>query len=396
MLESFDKKFIMRRLGQLETIIYDALTLSSNLDLEKYKDLFTNDFSFQLFKKCIQTLMGSTVVSDLDHCRDSFLTYIADNLHTNAFLLINNKYLFGVNDDGKIFVINDRPIRPKIPKVYELFGYEYDIVDLKHWETILNEKIIEYNNDQLTVNLSTMKYFSKSFTLRIAGDLIVECDIVNFIIEPFKTLFQTFINQKLVYEFVKYDLISHDGIISFTKSNIDKAKTFSFVVNIVKQLLNDLGLQITDVIHKDKSTIIVINFANCVWDIKLTASSLNKTFTITACLEIKEILSTFTRKQFIQQVLKLVAPDLKDQTITLHLGNHKIIVRGYYLPVIHIGNEFVSIDNIFANKMLFEHPEHHTVHAIFSDTGLVRFMTATVGRNHRKLRNEYTATRLKK
>jgi len=402
--DSFDKKFIMHKLGKLESIIYDCISSAQLLDLEKHKDLFTNDFAFYVFTKLVRKWKTSKFIPKLESEVKPFLKYIVDNWHTNAFLLSDDGYIFGINDDGKIFVIHNKPAKPVISRVYEMFGYDYDVVDFPRVVVkILNEKNpIEFRDNQIFVNLSLMKYFADHFNLRITGDLIVNCTVNHTIIEQFVTLFRTFVMQKIDDAFIKHDLIMYNGAISFSNSifknsRITQREVMLFIINTIKTELMNIGFKVIDIIHQNELvTQIVFSFAGIVWHLEINASKLSQTFVVNVFLKIHEYLSTFTRKEFIQKVLNLIFGDFKEQTITVHLGNHKIIIHGYYLPVIELGNEVISIDNFFTNEIIFEHPEHITVNAKFDDIVLVRFTTAEFGNRHRMLRNEYVAAKLKR
>jgi hypothetical protein len=396
-MQSFSKPRIVQTLQKVESALYECIQLNTNV--ENFADIFTNDFAFYLFKYCVQISRDKNQIPEIK--------YVCDASHVNAFLLVNDVFLFGVNDDGKVFVLiigdfDFNPAKSKISELYRVFRYDYDIVDCTclSFNDIPRKvvKFVEKDDGQQTIKLdgdALLELISgNDVSVRVAGDLILRCSKLKTFVLNLAQIFEKYVYAYLTNELSRHGLIMINNTLSFLKnSGISYQQTTDFVENIARKVLNDLNIKIIGKIQNERKTALVLNIADEVWHLIISPSLTRDLFTITVYF--KTHMSQLDTKKLFDEIVKIFEPNLNKQTIVLHLGNHKIIVNGWYLPVIQIGNEFQSLDNIIAHEIILEHPEHHTVHITFSNLVLARFETIQMHSRHQKLRNKFAIEKLK-
>jgi hypothetical protein len=373
-------------MAKLKDVIDACIYYNRNVD--EYKDMFTNEFAFWLFKQCIFELKTTPTKIKL----------ITSANHVNQFLLVG-KYLFGCNDDGKIFGIYDvSPLHRFVTTIYHAFDYDYDIVDepfpmtYDSTNSVIKVKINAQDLDELRDNP----------TIRISGDLLMQIitDDDDNIKSTLYNLFRMYMQRLISLRFAQLGLItSEDYYVYYSKyfkPSIPDVK-FNVLIDEFEKILNDLGFDTVEHVNitfdvRFKYHRFFFDFAGARWLAELTHDEIGEiiSFKIIKIAEKKDV----SNEKVIKEVLEFIGADPNIQQIVAHLGNHKIIVNGYHLPVITVGNKEVRLDGFVAKEIVCEHPEHLTVSLTFDDCYMVNFSLIQMPMKHQIARNMFTMEKL--
>jgi hypothetical protein len=365
-MQTMQKEFINNKIDQLKSIIDNRQT---NLDV--YRDLFTNQFAFFMFNKFMQTVHKPKVRK------------VTVKPSSNVFLIYNN-WLFGVNDDGKIFCVhlNSRPL--SLRQAYGSLGYHCDILDDPIRKKIqVVENVITLNFDQRMLK----KYSGK--WVRVVGDLRMQFFNDGFIHRHFANLLLLYINELWMQKLSEYGFINSTTGIPTKVNNKLRKLAFDELISVLKAI----NFNIIDIqpVESSNDINVLCKFSDVVFNILFRYDSMSDGYNFVLNFQKKNS----NVSDFVKNVLQTVGINPKEQDIIINLGNHKIILHGYYFPLISVGTLFLSLDRFLARKVILQHPEHHEVQINFSDLVEITFDTLVFSRQHMMLRNEYFANKIK-
>jgi len=379
-MQSFDKQYIIAKLNELKTHLDDFIH-NRKINLVACRELFTNDFAFYCFQKLLYKLSESVVMSQIQ-----FITHATSN---NAFLVCKN-WLFGINDDGKIFTVYLNSRFQTLKDVYQNFGYSYDILD----DCIRNKVKFNGNRVCLKFDHRSLKYYDSEW-IRVCGDLMMQYESSDLITLHFKELLELYINELWMQRLSEHGIMvfnSGKPYVVYAKRDLKMKKL------LLDELINALKLAHCDIINHQEldcdniyldSTLLVCKFSNFTLNVFLRFDSITSGYYFNIAFSKSKGNGNGKRLDFVKNVLKTIGINPDEQNIVLNLGNHKIILNGYYFPMISVGTSLISIDRYFATKVLLQHPEHHDIEIIFPDLVSIEFDTIRFERSHQMLRNEY-------
>jgi hypothetical protein len=374
-MQSFDKRYIKNKLNELKTQINNR---KFNSDL--CRALFTNDFAFYCFQKFLNDIDKSTVASQMH--------LISHDASNNMFLVCKN-WLFGVNDDGKIFVIYlDSNLKSQSLKdVYQIFGYDMDILDDRLRDLVSYSK----NTIHLKFYHKSIKYCNLKH-IRVCGDLIITFDYSN-VIYRFKDLLTLYIYQLWMRRLNEHGILVNDAGTPFTVYMNRNSQMKNLLIDELIAALKAINCNVISR-EDDKETdsvTLICKLEN--FEIKIV---FNYHTTISGYSFVTVINTNINQLDFAKCVLKTIGINPNEQNIIINVGNHKVILNGYYFPLITIGTSLISLDFCFATKVLLRHPEHHDVEITFPDLVEVEFDTIRFPQSHQMLRNEYFVKQIMK
>jgi hypothetical protein len=370
---------IKKQLLKLKRIIHSCI--NNQTDVEQYRHLFTNDFSFWLFKQCVnnaKTNYSAKLCCDLQH--------------NNAFLIVSN-YLFGVNDDGKIFCIVGIVANSdtNVDDIYGSFGYNVDILDGK-FPTIFGDTI------KMQISTKDLLSFNGIPTIRVAGDLLMTINSTQTFKTELCNIFRSYMRQLITNELAKRGIVTEeDWYIPFPSDfiNVDQ---FKHLVDIFQSILNQCGFEITRMEINDFGAKFIFDFGGVEWLLKVEYHQSSQTISYnvdsTLTFAFLHYVKQISNKKLLHDVFRFVGINSNEQTVIINVGNHKIIIHGFNLPVIHIGNHVIRLNSFIADEIICQHPEHLTVNIKFDDYQLVNFNLVNMPNDHNIARNTYIAEKL--
>jgi hypothetical protein len=370
-MDAFNKSYIENKIDELAKILRNHV----ETDLNQYRELFTNDFAFFMFTKCLADMNDTTAI-----CK------VTAKSTNNVFLFCNN-FLFGVNDDGKIFCVYLNA-KPTLKSIYSQLGYEIDVLD----NIICNK--LKFHDNMIVVNFTRKKVQTLiDKWVRICGDLRMRIMDYRFINYHFTKLLSLYINEAWMQRLSQYGIIVTTTGIPYAlsgKSNIIKELGLNELINVLKSLnFEIISIESIESLDKIKVSCKIgnLDFVIFVHNDELSGGYVFDVHNNTS--------TQVKRLDFVKTVLNVISIDAKEQNIVTNFGNHKIILHGYYLPLVSVGTASISFDRFLVHKILFQHPEHHDVLVQFDDLVEVEFETLALPQQHQKLRNEYFANKIK-
>jgi uncharacterized protein YqgQ len=381
-MQSFDKSYIISKVEELKTHLINYV-YNRKIDLNACRELFTNDFAFFAFQKCLKKLDEILYVPSIHLVKDA---------NSNNVFLICKDWLFGVNDDGRVFVVvNSNWNSQSLKSIYQQFGYDYDILD----NCIRNKIVFNTNKSKDTIRLKFTRKDIKTYDskwIRVCGDLLMRYDNSNLVIYHFKELFDLYINELWMQRLSEHGIIVHTTGKPYT---VHVGKQDSQIKKLlIHELINVLKYANCEVInHEDieHTTKLDCRFSDVTFNVSFQFVSFVGGYQFYVKFDIKD--KTINRLKFVKSVLTTVGIDASEQNIVINFGNHKIILHGYYFPLLTVGTSLISFDRYFATKILLQHPEHHDIEVIFPDLVGIEFDTIQVTPSQQLLRNEYFANK---
>jgi hypothetical protein len=366
-MDMLPAEYIKQTLLQLKSAIRDN-------DVEKYKHLFTNDFAFWLFKQYIPKIRDDKVIDML----------VGDEHHNNMFYIASD-CVFGVNDDGKIFAICGIATR-SLSEVYSAFGYDIDIVDQKFPTT--------FNGTEIRVFIPTSELlkYQNSVTMRITGDLLIRFDTTSAFKMELCLLFQSYLRQLISLELSKNGIISEDNrYISFPKRCANFEMYFHSLINMMRDILKSCGFTIVDENFDDKCAQLFFNFTNIKWVLQIEYNDTNFSYQIAPMISYERMHydQIVSNQELLRNIFEFIGIPTDEQMVIANLGNHKIIIRGFNLPIMKIGDTRITFGGFIAKQIIFEHPEHITTEVHLDDYQVVNFSLIQMPLAHQCMRNIY-------
>jgi hypothetical protein len=275
-----------------------------------------------------------------------------------------------------------------------MFGYTYDITDGK-FPTVLTNGAIA-----MEIKTQDLLKIRGNPIIRIAGDLLMTIDNDPIIKNEICDVFRLYMQQLISNEFAKLGLTEEeDCYIPYPKYFGNEInKHFKVLVNIFQNILQKCGFEITRQESDEFYTTYYFNFGGVEWlaEIQYIKSVHVISFKVVhvKTVEYMHYVQQISNEKLLKDVLHFIGVNTEEQNIIVHIGNHRILIRGFNLPVIRIGKREIVFNSFIAKKIVCEHPEHQTVQIDFDDYQLVNFNLIPMPREHLIARNTYLAEKL--
>jgi hypothetical protein len=274
--------------------------------------------------------------------------------------------------------------------VYSLFDYDCDILDNK----ICNKIKFDGNAICWKVSKTHMKVYDTKW-IRICGDLKMRFDNSDLVVYQFKDLLTLYIYELWMQRLAEYGIIVHTlGTPYVVYTDKQTPQLTELLLNELINVLKSVNCEVIsyETRHDSFDTItMVCRFADILLNVSFKYDLVMSGYSFVINIDKRAV----NRLMFVKSVLNTIGIDENEQNIIINFGNHKIILRGYYFPLLTLGTTFISIDRFLATEILMQHPEHHDVQIIFKDLVGIEFDTIQLPQPHQMLRNEYFANKIK-